>query len=651
MKPFTIFPFTIFLVSFLLPIFLLAQNITHGPVIGGLTYNSFRIYARTNTPTTIEVQLSTSQLFTAYTSEYLTTSISKDNSGILTVKNLQAGTKYFYRLKINKVQQGDAGSFTTFPKDGQKGNYALLFGSCTDDTSSDAVFIEMQQHQCNLFLETGDWMYSDALNDPENGAFFANDYYKVEGQYREKYSSANMNQFMLYNPIDYIYDDHDFVNNNATKSEGIEFEVTISGVIPTVYPFPAYARTNSIKGYVEHFPGYTMIDTTEGIYHKITLGNIDLFVIDDRSMRSSNVNGLQEIGGNYYFIGDTSQTILGKKQLNWLLSGLKNSTADWKIIVSGVTFNKKYQEVLNDLLALPNLLGVPMGSAMMDGWAGYPLEQDSILNFIKEECINNVVVISGDSHTSAIDDGTNAGLPEIMAANLHKSNSQIVWLIKNLLGVDCWNVGGQGIGNSNFNNTFGKMETYQDDSLVMKLYDTYGTIITKCSIKNTKTLNASINIDTLGGGKYNATASIMGGVSPYTYKWNTGSTNSSISNIKEGNYYVIVTDANGCSDSVEVVISSATTAIANIADEQIKFEITPNPTRDKFHAEVSVPKTEDITIELLNIEGEKIKETQLMHVQKTSFDADLSNYEAGIYFVKLTAGDYSIVKRVIKISY
>ena len=137
--------FKVFAISFFIPILLFAQNITHGPIIGGLTYNSFRIYTRTNTPTTIEIQLSTAQTFSTYTSEYLTTSITKDNSGIQTIKNLQANTKYFYRLKINKVQQGDIGSFTTFPKDGQKGNYTLLFGSCTDDTSSDAVFIEMQQ--------------------------------------------------------------------------------------------------------------------------------------------------------------------------------------------------------------------------------------------------------------------------------------------------------------------------------------------------------------------------------------------------------------------------------------------------------------------------------------------------------------------------
>jgi phosphodiesterase/alkaline phosphatase D-like protein len=638
-------------VLFLFTLILNAQNVTHGPVVGGLTYNSVRIYARTNTPATMEVQLSTTQSFTSYSKYNLTTSIAKDNSGILAISNLQANTKYFYYLKINGVQQGDMGSFTTFPTDGQDGNYALLFGSCIDDTTSDAVFKEMQKHQCNMFFQTGDWIYSDSNNDPDLGSYYANDYYKIANEYHKRYSSVNMNQFMLNNPIDYVYDDHDFVNNNSTSTECVEFEITWNGVTPTVYTFPQYARTNAIKGYVEYFPGYAMVDTSEGIYHKLTLGNIEVFVLDDRSARSSNVDGLYESGGTYYFSGKSSHTMLGKKQLNWLLNGLKNSTADWKIVVSGVTFNKKFQTVLKDLLALPGLIGVPTGSAMMDTWAGYPLEQDSILGFIKQECINNTILVSGDSHTSAIDDGANAGFPEMMAANLHKSNSQLNWMIQYLLGIECWNMGAQGIGNTNFNNTFGKIETYQDDSLVMKIIDTYGYAIAKCTVKNTKPLNASINIDTLSGGKFSATVSISGGTSPYTYKWSNGETTQTVSGLSLGQYYVIVSDANGCIDSVDLQLTSSPTFISALLEKELIFDITPNPTRRKFQVNVKLAKEENILLELLNVEGQKIKEFSFSNAASASLVADLASYEAGIYFIKLTAGDYSIVKRMLKVDY
>ncbi len=631
------------------PFFILAQNVTHGPIIGGVTYNSARIYVRTTIPTTVEIQISTSQLFSSYSPVYLTTSIYKDNSNILTIPGLQASTKYFYKLKINGVQQGDVGSFTTFPKNGQKGNYTLLFGSCIDDTSNDAVFIEMLKHQCNLFIETGDWMYSNTNSDPDNGVFYATDYNKVAGEYRKKYSSVNLNQFLLYNPIDYTHDDHDFIENNSSATQGVKFDFTINGVTSTVYNIPSSARLNCIKGYVEHFPSYALVDTSIGIYHKVTLGNIDIFVLDDRSARTSNINGLQEINGNYFFVQDTSYTMLGRKQFKWLLDGLKNSTADWKILVSGVVFNKAFQNALTDLLALPNLIGLPLASGIIDGWAGYKYEQDSLLSFIKNQCINNVVVISGDSHTGAIDDGANAGLPEILSANLYKINSEIVWLMKSLLGVDAWDQGGQGLGNTNFNNTFGKIESFNDDSLSMKVIDLNGTLIAKYTLVNKKDLNASVTIDSLGQGKYTATASIMGGTAPYLYKWSTGATSSSITGLTTGEYYLIVTDANGCIDSVDVHISTLVTAVNNVKKDLI-FEINPSPTRGNIHVNVELQDKEDIVLELINIEGEKIKEVSFSHSQKASLDTDLSLYKSGIYFVKLTTDNYSIVKRVLKIS-
>ncbi|MDD2634563.1 MAG: gliding motility-associated C-terminal domain-containing protein, partial [Bacteroidales bacterium] len=39
---------------------------------------------------------------------------------------------------------------------------------------------------------------------------------------------------------------------------------------------------------------------------------------------------------------------------------------------------------------------------------------------------------------------------------------------------------------------------------------------------------------------------VEGGISPYTYLWNSGDTLGNLSSLKAGNYYVTVTDANGC---------------------------------------------------------------------------------------------------------
>jgi hypothetical protein len=51
-----------------------------------------------------------------------------------------------------------------------------------------------------------------------------------------------------------------------------------------------------------------------------------------------------------------------------------------------------------------------------------------------------------------------------------------------------------------------------------------------------------------------ADAVVTGGVAPYTYAWSSGGSNSTDTALVGGNYSLLVTDTNGCMDSVDVVI-------------------------------------------------------------------------------------------------
>lgn len=50
------------------------------------------------------------------------------------------------------------------------------------------------------------------------------------------------------------------------------------------------------------------------------------------------------------------------------------------------------------------------------------------------------------------------------------------------------------------------------------------------------------------------TSNVTGGVAPYNYIWSNGAKTSSLSNIKEGKYSVLVTDAKGCQVKEEIII-------------------------------------------------------------------------------------------------
>ena len=110
----------------------------------------------------------------------------------------------------------------------------------------------------------------------------------------------------------------------------------------------------------------------------------------------------------------------------------------------------------------------------------------------------NVIWLSSDSHTSAIDDGENAGFPEPMAGNLRQTNSRLAWLMANagpLMSTFCpqsnlsqsfalWNAGGQGLGNTNFNDAYGRIEVFGEDSVRLSIVDTAGIVIAILTLQN-----------------------------------------------------------------------------------------------------------------------------------------------------------------------
>jgi PKD repeat protein len=67
-----------------------------------------------------------------------------------------------------------------------------------------------------------------------------------------------------------------------------------------------------------------------------------------------------------------------------------------------------------------------------------------------------------------------------------------------------------------------------------------------------------------GGSNGNASVTVSGGSSPYTYNWNTGGTASSINNLAAGIYVATVTDAAQCLAVQSVTISNPSQIIASI---------------------------------------------------------------------------------------
>jgi len=491
----------------LIPIIIFAQipEITNSTVVGGVTENSARIWVRLSQPGNINIELSESESFDEVIRGNETKSSESTNmAAIIEVSRLRPAEKYYYRILFNGTVIPDKiRFFNTFPEKGSAADFSFAFGSCQQsgnflppNTSSGNVFREIIKHDIDFFLQIGDWTYPDTTDRlPINNNYYSSDYGRVQENYISKYNKKYaMDTLLSTMSVDYIYDDHDYMNNNSSAETSSYVFINSNTVLTEEISAPSGTRENSIKGYKENFPSYELENESRGIYHKFTFGNAEFYMLDLRAQRSSNLNSVVKSSstGKWVFAPPQGHTILGREtspgtgqsQLAWFLNSLKNSTAKWKFVISSVSFNKSQRAIIDISIQLQDLIftipgygigvkGIAAAFEVADKWSGFPEDLDSVLSFIGSNNIKNVVVLSGDSHTSAMDDGTNAGLPELMSANLDITNSRTAAGLANL-GINIWNKGGQGISTDLFNNAFGKVTVYGNDSVNLALIDEFG---------------------------------------------------------------------------------------------------------------------------------------------------------------------------------
>ena len=124
----------------------------------------------------------------------------------------------------------------------------------------------------------------------------------------------------------------------------------------------------------ENFPTYPYAVEDGGIYYRFSISDVDFFVLDTRWYRSPMED--DDIEG---------KTMLGAQQLDWLLNGLKQSTAPFKIIFSGVSLNDYGGDTSS-------------GRDGYDSWMGYKYERNQIFSFLEDNNIQGVLLFSGDQH-------------------------------------------------------------------------------------------------------------------------------------------------------------------------------------------------------------------------------------------------------------
>jgi hypothetical protein len=147
------------------------------------------------------------------------------------------------------------------------------------------------------------------------------------------------------------------------------------------------------------------------------------------------------------------------------------------------------------------------------------------------------------------------------------------------------------------------------------------------------------------------------GVAPYTYVWSNGKHDALITQLKPGNYTVLIKDGNGCELMHEVLVSTET-GMSN-ADKMMRnselskeiansIDVFPNPFENNFTIRFASPINNIQKVELCAADGRIMKLLTTNYTNKNVKEIAVSApaLVKGSYLVRVTAAD-SIYSKII----
>ncbi|MEM7370693.1 MAG: T9SS type A sorting domain-containing protein [Bacteroidota bacterium] len=156
-----------------------------------------------------------------------------------------------------------------------------------------------------------------------------------------------------------------------------------------------------------------------------------------------------------------------------------------------------------------------------------------------------------------------------------------------------------------------------------------------------------------------AVATISGGVEPYFYRWtgpntytDSGENVKFISNLCGGDYFLEVTDANGCvyhdTATVGGIECMTTSIFGPVATGINHVSVFPNPNNGTFVLSVELDRRADLAIEVFNSRGQSLIRKMTEGVLQLEESFNLEGQASGIYMVKVTTDRGSVTEKIMK---
>jgi len=140
--------------------------------------------------------------------------------------------------------------------------------------------------------------------------------------------------------------------------------------------------------------------------------------------------------------------------------------------------------------------------------------------------------------------------------------------------------------------------------------------------------------------------SVFGGTPGFTYNWvgPNGYTaiTEDVNSLASGDYSVVITDANGCTASSDVMINSVIGLDELITDV---ISVYPNPSKGMFNVALNGVFNETFIVTVMDLSGRVVYSNSLEN--KTLFAIDLSTASNGTYIVQLASDTKLVRKRIV----
>jgi alkaline phosphatase D len=308
------------------------------------------------------------------------------------VTGLKSHEQYYYRF-ATATKDGPVGRFrTALPADSLQ-PVRFAFWSCQDYTHGYYNAHELlAKEDLDFVVCLGDYIYDETYHtvadktgvredrigrslgrpDVVREAITLDDYRAKYALYR---SDAALRKVHARFPTVMLWDDHEVTDNYAGGAPG--------GGLPLARKLTAQRKANAYEAFFETMPYSPPAGESGRVYRRLQFGRtVDLLIMDQRQYRANQPCDDAIVPPCAEW--NQPRTFLGTRQLNWLKSQLRASKAAWKVLA-------------NEVPIMPmKVLGGAF--AMYDSWQGYPFERESLLTFIRDQEIKDVVFATGDTH-------------------------------------------------------------------------------------------------------------------------------------------------------------------------------------------------------------------------------------------------------------